>query len=225
MRDGGDDEVGAGQDVVQLVRGVKLDVRQTVLRPRLNADDGHAEFVAQSGGFVSDAPYPVDQCRGLAEVEVRRLAGVLVPDAVALRVLVPRQAAGQRQHEHQDVVGDVVVVDAARIADDERVSDQLGIVVAVERPGVRVLDPGELAGDGQRGRRHPAVDRVGVTDRRERLIVRLGRGYVVLGNGLRQAGGQHPPFVVLRRHEYKLGHVMGPPVSRSGSLPQSDRHP
>ncbi len=49
--------------------------------------------------------------------------------------------------------------------------------------------------------------RVGVADRLKRLIVRLGRGYVVLGNGLRQAGGKQPSIIVLRRHEHKFGHV------------------
>ena len=207
VRDGRYHEVRSGQQRVQLAWGVDLRVWQDVLRARLDSDHFHADLVAEARGFVSDAAHAVDERGRLGQVYVRRLARALVPLAAALGVRVPRQAARQGEHEHHYVMRYVVEVDAARVANDERMRCQRGVVVAVERPGVRVLHPSQTLGDFERGGRNPAVHGVGVPDFAQGVGVRLRRGDFVLRQRVRQARGEHPAVAVLRGHEYELGHL------------------
>ena len=85
------------------------------------------------------------------------------------------QAAGEGQHERQDVGADVVVVDLAEIGDGQRMRDQFGIIVAGRRRGLRRLQPAQPLRLRQQFSRQRAEGGIGGDDRR-------GRGLRILGN-------------------------------------------
>ena len=81
----------------------------------------------------------------------------------------------EREHEGHDVGADVVVEDLAKIGDDGRVRDQLVVIEAGGRRGLRRLQPAELVGARQERRRDPPKGALGHPDRLLGAFHCLGR--------------------------------------------------
>ena len=76
----------------------------------------------------------------------RRCRRRLLPLAAQLLREVVVQPAREGEHEGHDVRADVIVVDLAEVGDDDRMRDQLRVVVAGGRRGLRRLEPAEPPG-------------------------------------------------------------------------------
>ena len=146
----------------------------------------------------------------VGRVAVRALRPV-VPLLVAL---VAVEAAREDQDEAQDVIGDVIRVDAGRVRHHGRVGLQRREHVAL-LANVRGLDPAETSRGGQHVGGHGPIERVGIDDLAPaRLAVGRDHELGVRGNRPQasEQGRLGPAFGTLRR-QYKLHERL--PASRS----------
>ena len=208
VRRGGDDEVGRRKQAVERVRRVNLR-RTIVLRPRIDPHHVRSESHAQPHGLRPDAADPVDENGGPDDVDIAVPAGVRVPAAPALRFHPVRQPARERQHEHQDVMRDVVGKDAPRIRYHHRMLDEARVVVAGEGGRKWALEPAEVPRSRQRLRRHPSEGRIGTRDEAADRGIVLGDRDIDPGDVVPQPFGQGTHVFIVRRkdREQKLiGH-------------------
>ena len=217
VRDGGDDEVGFGQAGVELGGRDELGER-VVFGARVDADHAGAEGGAEAGGFGADAADAVDQHGRFGQVEVAALAGARVPAALGLGGAPIGQAAGEREHEHHDVLGDVVGVDAARVADHHRMFRQLRVVIARRRAGEGVLEQAEALDRWEQIGSDAAVGSVGVDQFAGGGFVVFGDDDVEIGQFARHAARPGADVVVDGREEDVLGHWRTEGLTMAGGV-------
>ena len=139
-----DHEVGAGQERVERIGRMQLGhAGRHVAAPAVDADHAHAERRATRAVSAPMPPTPtisaVDSARWMTPVSSGRLCH---SRRSWLRQVVV-EPAREGEHEGHDVRGDVIVEDLAEIGDRDRVRDELGVVVAGGRRGLRRLEPAE----------------------------------------------------------------------------------
>ena len=191
VRHGEDDEVGQRQQRVERVGPVELRARPGGASRR-RASTPITRMPKAAASRAASAPMPPtpdDQRRRLGQVDhaavSMRLRPPLAPELLREIVVQP---AREREHEGHDVGADVVVVDLAEIRDDGRVRDQLRIVEARRRRGLRRLQPAQPRGACSGAR--PAACRTRPRRRRQlprRLAVVLGHHDGQLGHRRRRA--------------------------------------
>ena len=145
MRHRQDHEIGLRQQLVERAGAVQLGHPRRRLRTALvDADDTHAEGAGEPRHLGADAADPDDQRGRLGQMHGAGVARHLLPLALQLLRQIDMQAAREMQHEGHDMRADMVVEDLPEIGDDDRVLDQLRIVVAGRRRDLRRLQPAQL---------------------------------------------------------------------------------
>ena len=132
--------------------------------PRVDADHAHAEGLRQPRRLAADAAHAHDQRGGLGQVHHAGIGRRGPPLAPELERQVVVEPAREREHEGHDVRADVVVVDLAEVGDHHRVRDQLVVIVAGGRRGLRRLEPPEAPGLAEQRRRRGAEGGLGAAD-------------------------------------------------------------
>ena len=85
-----------------------------------------------------------NQCSRRREVNVSMFTCVLIPSPLTLCVHIVRQSTRKREHEHHDMLCDVVVVNTAWITGDNWMRNQCGVVETREGTRSRILQPFQI---------------------------------------------------------------------------------
>ena len=173
--------------LVQLVHALR-----SIGPSRVHADHAHAECVAQARRLGADAAHAEDQSSRLGQVHD---AGIERPGAILATHLLRQvgvKIAREGEDERHDVRADVIVIDLAEIGDHDGMRDELGIIEAGRRSGLRGLQPAQPPRGSQHLGRDRAEGGVGIGDISHRFLHGLGLQHA--HSGLVSGDAARPSF-------------------------------